>query len=429
MIDLSHLKSDKPVGVFGLGVSGMASLKALREADFTVYAWDDNSGRQDEAKAMGAKVQGLSEDMPEDLDFLVLAPGVPLTHPEPHDVVKKAKLHNIEILSDIELLFRARPKATYIGITGTNGKSTTTALIGHILKSAGQRVQVGGNIGIPALSLDPLEQGEIYVLELSSYQLDLCPTFVPDIAVLLNITEDHLDRHGGMKGYAASKAQIFGDHSYNIISTDDEYCRDIAKKLPLQNTQIFTSDQQIDLTLTDLPALKGAHNIQNAMAAYYACKKTGLDDSQIEDGLRSFSGLKHRQNIVRDIDGITYINDSKATNDEAAAKALSSFDYPIHWIVGGQSKGDKYPACLPYFDRIETAYVIGEDTAALETYLSRHNVEYEICKTLETAVQKAYVSANPPATVLLSPAAASWDQYKNFEERGDHFETLVQDLP
>jgi UDP-N-acetylmuramoylalanine--D-glutamate ligase len=429
MIDLSSLKSNKPVAVFGLGVSGMTSLKALVQSGFDVFAWDDNEDKRNAAIAYGAKICDLVQDMPADLSFLVLSPGVPLTHPKPHEVVLKAQSRGIEILSDIELLYRANPKATYIGITGTNGKSTTTALIGHILKlTDNHKVEVGGNIGTPALALNGLDESDIYVLELSSYQVDLCPTFKPDISILLNITPDHLERHGGIDGYANTKAKIFGPNSYNIIAADDIYCQNILKSLPPENTQSFTMNDSLDIDLTNLPCLRGVHNIQNAMAAYFACKKAGLSNDQIENGLRSFAGLKHRQNLVRTINGVAYINDSKATNDEASAKALSSFDAPIFWIVGGQSKGPEYPACRPYFERVKTAFIIGEDTDDLKRYLSTHNVNFEVCHTMDTAVEKSYLAAAKGATVLLSPAAASWDQYKNFEHRGDHFEKLVNQL-
>lgn len=454
MIDLSRLKKDIgdcPVAVFGLGISGMASTAALIKSGFDVLVWDDNAEQRQAAEDLGARACDLMSAMPADTAFLVLAPGVPLTHPEPHDVVKKAHELNVEILSDIELLHRAHPDVTTIGITGTNGKSTTTALIGHILKEARKTLDVGGNLGLPALAFNDLNTDGFYVLELSSYQLDLCPTFKPDISILLNITPDHLERHGGIDGYATAKSRIFGSDSIAICSVDDPHSKSVFLNAPssekisislhaqsadiyIKNDTLFDQDIQIDLS--DLATLKGAHNHQNIMAAYAACRAAGLSANVIQNALGNFPGLDHRQKLVRTIDGITFINDSKATNDEAAVKALSSFDH-IYWIAGGRAKGTEYPECIKYFDRINHAYLIGEGAEDLMRVCTKHNVPYTHSKILHAAVFKAYEDALQDiksgkidrATVLLSPACASWDQFKNFEQRGQVFVECVEYLP
>ncbi len=440
MIDLSTLCGQsqyKTAAVFGLGVSGMASVVALVKGGFNVLVWDDNEAQRIKAQEYGAEICDMVNNFPVNTDFLVLSPGVPLTHPEPHAVVKAAQVAGVEILCDIELLHRAMPHIKKIGITGTNGKSTTTALIGHILKEAGSDVDVGGNLGIPALAFNMLGDDGIYVIEMSSYQLDLCPTFTPDISILLNITPDHLDRHGGIDGYATAKARIFGDNSVMICSTDDTYSRHIfentsaAEKIALS---IKEDDTPIDLS--NAPALRGEHNKQNALAAYYACRAAGLSDQDIQKGINSFPGLDHRQKLVRQLKGIDFVNDSKATNDEAAAKALSSFNN-IYWIAGGRAKGKDYPECAQYFDRIQKAYLIGEGAADLDTTLSEHDVPTSVCKILHAAVFHAYEDARADidsgkvdhAVILLSPACASWDQFNNFEQRGLVFVECVNYLP
>lgn len=454
MLDLSRLKNNignKPVAVFGLGVSGMASCVALIRSGFRVLVWDDQEAQRETAAEYGAEICNMVTDMPEDTAFLVLAPGVPLTHPEPHDVVKKAKALGIEILSDIELLHRAAPDVKTIGITGTNGKSTTTALIGHIIIEAGIKTEVGGNLGLPALAFENLGEDGIYVIELSSYQLDLCPTFCPDISILLNITPDHLDRHGDIHGYAKAKSRIFGKNSIAICSIDDTYCRQVLKDAPsetkipisLDNNEadIFMKDGimhngDISIDFNDVQNLKGQHNHQNMMAAYAACRAAGLNMEQIKAGIHSFPGLDHRQKTVRQIQGITFVNDSKATNDEAAAKALSSFDN-IYWIAGGRAKGRDYPECSKYFDRIRHAYLIGEGAEDLALVCDKNNIANTHSKILHAAVFAAYEDALDDikngrvdhAVVLLSPACASWDQFKNFEQRGLVFVECVDYLP
>tara|TARA_B100000686_G_scaffold319609_1_gene370504 strand:- start:1924 stop:3321 length:1398 start_codon:yes stop_codon:yes gene_type:complete len=455
VIDLSVLKSkygQRPAVVYGLGVSGLASVVALTRSGFHVIAWDDNAQAREAAAQYGAELVDVAQDFPLNAAFLLLSPGIPLTHPEPHDVVKAAQKNKVEILCDIELLHRATPNIKKIGITGTNGKSTTTALIGHILQESGRSVDIGGNLGIPALALNVLDDNGIYVLEMSSYQLDLCPTFQPDIGVLLNITPDHLDRHGGIEGYAKAKSHIFGKNTIAICAVDDDHCRQIAKTNPATQTITFSTDDRSadiypnadnlhtpegDVTLDNYPNLRGEHNLQNIMAAFIACREAGLMTSEIQSGLATFPGLEHRQKRVRHLNGIDFINDSKATNDEAASKALSAYPNNIYWIAGGQAKGSDYPKCRSYFDRIRHAYLIGEGATDLKANLDAKGVASTHSKILHAAVFKAYEDARADldagkidhATILLSPACASWDQFANFEQRGQVFAECVEYLP
>jgi UDP-N-acetylmuramoylalanine--D-glutamate ligase len=453
MIDLSLLKPDfgaRPVAVFGLGLSGMATVKACLSAGFTVHVWDDDPEKRDTAAALGAVAVNLIDDMQPDSACLVLAPGVPLTHPAPHPVVNKARSLDVEILSDIELLGRATPDIKKIGITGTNGKSTTTALIGHILNEDGYENAIGGNLGPPALGLEMQSNDGVYVLEISSFQLDLCPDFTPDIAVLLNITPDHLDRHGDLDGYIACKKRILRGSGSAIISIDDELCRTIAQNLDNREVITIANDQKADIftknkilhhkditiDLSHLPALKGTHNQQTAMAAYAACRQLGLSVDAITHGLQSFPGLPHRQHIVREVNGITFINDSKATNDEAASKALGTYQN-IYWIAGGKAKGASYPECEKYIDRICHAFLIGEAAKDMADWLTHQTVPHMDCQIMHNAIYEAYEKASHDinagliehAVVLLSPACSSFDQFINFEQRGQVFVECADHLP
>lgn len=453
MIDLSCLKTtyqERPVAVFGLGLSGMASVKACLAAGLAVHIWDDNAERRAAAEALGAIAVDLAQDMPANTACLILAPGVPLTHPKPHPVVDQARALNVEILSDVELLARATPKVRKIGITGTNGKSTTTALIGHILSEAGYETAIGGNLGPPALGLPALSEQGVYVLELSSFQLDLCPEFAPDIAILLNLSPDHLDRHGSFDNYIKAKKRILRGSGSAIISTDDAPCSAIAGNLKNRDVitiahdhkaDIFTKDKilhdkSVTLDLSKLPTLKGTHNHQNCMAAYAACRKLGLSPAVIFKAFESFPGLPHRQYLVRQIGDITFINDSKATNDEAASKALGTYQN-IYWIIGGKAKGTDYPECEKYVDRVCHAYLIGNITDDLTKWLGHQAVPHTDCGTMDKAVTKAYHKARADiaagliehAVILLSPACASFDQFVNFEQRGQVFAECVQALP
>jgi len=389
---------------------------------------------------------------------LVLSPGIPLTFPEPHPAVVWAREAGVEIIGDIELLGRAQPHARYVGITGTNGKSTTTALIGHILGQSGQRVEIGGNLGTPALSLAPLDADGIYVLEASSFQLDLIETLAFDVAVLLNVTPDHLDRHGGMDGYIAAKKRIFarqGAGAAAVVGIDDAICRDIAEELrqvgkarviPISVTReapggvyaeggwlIDASGERPEriLDLAGAERLPGSHNAQNAAAAYAASRALGVEREVAAAAIRSFPGLAHRQELVGTIGGARYINDSKATNADATEKALACYD-AIYWILGGLPKAGGITSLTSYFPRVRHAYLIGAATEEFAATLG-DAVPFSRCGNLESALAVAHERAQrdgvPGAVVLLSPACASYDQFPNFEVRGDTFRELIAGLP
>jgi UDP-N-acetylmuramoylalanine--D-glutamate ligase len=455
MIDLRHLKG-KRYAVMGLGKSGLATAKALTAAGVEILAWDDGENGHAAATAAGIPLTDLSTADLAGLDALLLSPGIPHTFPKPNAVAARAKAAGIPILGDIELLYGAQPKAAYIGITGTNGKSTTTALIGHILSLTGKPVQVGGNLGTPVLTFEPLGEGGmgeggIYVLEMSSYQLELVPSVAFNVAILLNVTPDHLDRHGGMDGYIAAKRHIFQHPRRShtaIIGVDDDHCRKVYDELEaaLQSAVVPISaehetkgvyvldgklydggaDPVIDLNT--IPSLPGRHNWQNAAAAFAATHAASVPVETILEGLRTFPGLAHRQQLVADRDGIRFVNDSKATNADAASKALVCYD-PIYWIIGGQPKEGGLDGLELFMPRIRHAFVIGQASEQFATWLNAHGVPYTLCGDLETAVPAATTLARAEklngATVLLSPACASWDQFKSFEHRGEVFAALV----
>jgi len=384
----------------------------------------------------------------------VLSPGIPHSFPEPHPAVTRARDAGAAIIGDLELLGRAQPEARYIGITGTNGKSTTTALIGHILAAAGQRVEVGGNLGTPALSLAPLGRDGSYVIEASSFQLELITTLAFDIALLLNITPDHLDRHGTMEGYVAAKRHIFARQNKAataIVGVDDAICRDLcdelrrtspARVVPISVLQPVSGGVYVDqgwlvdamggqpvrvLDLGLAERLPGAHNWQNAAAAYAVARASGVEAPAVTAAICSFPGLAHRQELVDTIDGIRYINDSKATNADATEKALLCYQ-AIYWIAGGLPKAGGITPLAPYFGRLRHAFLIGRATEEFAATLDG-SVPFSRCGDLATALAMASVQARrdgvPGAVVLLSPACASYDQFANFEERGDRFRELV----
>lgn len=423
MVPLPFLKA-KHVGIFGLGRAGTGALKALLASHAEIYAWDDGTSN-DPAEHY--------EKWPwEKLELLVLSPGVPFTHPAPHPVVQLAEKHNVPVLCDIELLWRAEPEARFIGITGTNGKSTTTALIGHIVKQAGLPCEVGGNIGISALELKPLGAKGVYVIECSSYQLDLLEQARFNAAILLNITPDHLDRHGDMAGYTKAKMRIFRNQQKDdaaIIGVDEANTKKIADafKGPAKLVKISEKD---DFGLPQLKHLPGAHNRQNIAAAYAACAHIGIAHDKIIAGIKSFGGLSHRMEWVAEKNGIAFINDSKATNAEAAEKAITSYEKPLLWIAGGKPKEGGIEALAPYFKRITHAYLIGAAEEAFAETLKANNVPFTRCGELKKAVAEAYENGKVlgKATVLLSPACASWDQFKSFEDRGDQFKAMVASL-
>ena len=367
-----------------------------------------------------------------------------------------ARQHNCEIIGDIELLARAQRNARYLGITGTNGKSTTTALIGHILQLAGRDVAIGGNLGTPVLTLEPLDLEGVYVLEMSSYQLELTLSITFDVAVLLNISPDHLERHGGFEGYVAAKKTIFHRQTKPrsaIVGIDDETSAAIFRDLkaadeqeviPVSGERIvpggvyvqngtliddLDGEQVPALDLKEIASLPGVHNWQNAAGAYAACRAIGVDAPVIAACLRSFPGLPHRQEILAVIDGVVYVNDSKATNAAAAAKALACYD-KIIWIVGGQAKEGGLSGLESFFGRIAHAFLIGEAATDFAKILQDH-MPVTLSGRLEEAVPAAAAEAarHPGAVVLFSPACASFDQYRNFEIRGDAFRDLVTALP
>lgn len=419
--------------IFGLARSNLAVIRRLVAEGVSLVAWDDNAGAREKAVALGAEVREFS---PQDYDVLVLAPGVP----HENAVVREAKDAGKEIICDIELRYRMGWQCSTVGITGTNGKSTTTALIGHILEQAGVPHAVGGNIGKPIFDLDIPDDG-VLVLELSSFQLELCPTFRPDISVLMNITPDHLDRHGSMEAYVAAKARMFEGEGSAYFAGDDTYSRAIQNDSERNLISCAVNFEETQY-------LKGAHNIQNMKAAFAVCKALGLDEVEILKHIQSFEGLPHRQKLVRTIGKISFVNDSKATNAESAAKALGAFEN-IFWIVGGVAKEGGLEGLEIYKDRIRQAFVIGETPQDFVPFLQQYNVLHNAIEGLEEAVRVAYEEACKYAeawvaaqgeeqggaaasgggcVILLSPAAASYDQYNNFEERGADFEQAVRGL-
>ncbi|MBV8908578.1 MAG: UDP-N-acetylmuramoyl-L-alanine--D-glutamate ligase, partial [Sphingomonas sp.] len=359
---------------------------------------------------------------------------------------------NVEIIGDIELFARARPELPshkVVGITGTNGKSTTTALVHHILKTAGVPTEMGGNIGLPILAQDPLPEGGVYVLELSSYQIDLTQSLDCDVAVLLNITPDHLDRYKSFGAYAASKARLFEMQSRQhtaVFAGDDppteQLCNSYNQSRGGQVLWAETSFEEVlgasvfegEATLygrhvgrqRDWPTLQGPHNAQNVGAAILVAHALRLSTEQIERGLRTYPGLPHRMERVREKDGVLFVNDSKATNPTATAPALAAFDR-IRWICGGQAKTDNLDECAPHFDHVVSAYTIGEAGEFFARLLSPR-MSVKNCGKLDDAVRQAAADAKPGDTVLLSPACASFDQFRDFEDRGDQFRALVEGL-
>jgi UDP-N-acetylmuramoylalanine--D-glutamate ligase len=437
----------KVVALLGLGRTGSATAAALQASGAIVWAWDDNE--QARAAAPEGMVRDLADADWTQPEMLVMSPGIPHTHPQPHPVAALAKEAGKPLLGDIELLYRAMPRQRYVGITGTNGKSTTTTLIAHILRRAGRHVAVGGNLGAAALSLEPLPADGIYVLELSSYQLELTPTAICDVAILLNITPDHLSRHGGMDGYIDAKALILrpkGRGSIGVLGVDDQPCRDLFAKLQGAGRKLIPisveraaaggvdavngmltdrTGQQLEVVidLKTIATLPGSHNWQNAAAAYVAATAMGLDRAAVVAGLKTYPGLAHRQELIATRGGVRYVNDSKATNADAAAKALACYDN-IHWIIGGRAKEGGLAGLDPFYPRVRHAYLIGECADDFAKQL-RGKLPFTQCGTLDKAVAAAHRDAKAGAVVLLSPACASWDQYPNFEARGDHFRRLV----
>ena len=455
-LDFSFLRG-APVAVLGLGKSGLATARALLASGIAVRAWDDSPVSRRAAEAENIPLADLGSSNLGSMQMLVLSPGIPHTFPEPHPVAARAKAAKRPIIGDIELLYRAQPKSRYVGVTGTNGKSTTTALIGHVLSEAGLKIAVGGNLGTPALTFPPVGPDGVYVLEMSSYQLELIDTLAFDVAILLNITPDHLDRHGGMDGYIAAKERIFARQSPKqaaVICIDSAPCRGIVQRL-MQRTGygrlvpisvehaakggIYVQDgkliddldraAKVELDLSSLARLPGAHNWQNVLAAYAAARMLGLPSVKITKAIASFLGLAHRQQLIATIGKVRYVNDSKATNVDAATKALGCYDR-IYWIAGGRAKEGSFDDLAPFMSRVARAFLIGEAAPALESWL-KGKAPSTIVGTMDRAVAAAHATAQADpkgAVVLLSPACASFDQYPNFEVRGRDFVDQVATL-
>jgi UDP-N-acetylmuramoylalanine--D-glutamate ligase len=455
----------KIVAVFGLARTGLASVRALKEGGAEVIAWDDNAGARDAGHQAGAQITPWREWAWETIAALILSPGVPLTHPRPHEVVTHAGNAKVPVIGDVELFAREiRPdagkpgKAPVIAITGTNGKSTTTALIGHILASAGYDAQVGGNIGKSVLELAPPGPKTIYVLEMSSFQIDLTPGLHPDVALLSNLTPDHIDRHGSMANYAAIKERLLRQvpkDGQTVVGVDDDTSAAIftalsaaggAPATPVSvgkvlGRGVFVVDGALYdaqgqraakvMAVEEAQRLPGAHNWQNMALAYAATRIFVKDPRVITAAIASFPGLAHRMEDVGRIGKTRFVNDSKATNADAAARALAC--YPdIFWIAGGKPKEGGISSLMPYFSRVRKAYLIGEAAHDFSRTLDG-KVIYDLSNTLDKAVERAAAdaAASPAAApvVLLSPACASYDQFKDFEQRGDMFRTLVAKLP
>ena len=443
------------VALFGLGGSGLATANALKAGGAEVIAWDDNADSVARAQDAGLGTQDLREADWSGFMALVLSPGVPLTHPEPHWTVRLAREAGVEIIGDIELFCRERralaPEAPFVAITGTNGKSTTTALIAHVLAQAGRDVQMGGNIGTAILSLAPPDAGRVHVVEMSSFQIDLTPGLDPTVGVLMNITPDHLDRHGTMEQYAAIKERLIAGAGLAVVGIDDGPSRAIAERragdlvrvhvpagdalcadaVTVRDGIVRDPDGTALADVNGIGSLRGAHNWQNAAVAVAVARALGLTPEAIQAGLSSFPGLPHRMEEVGRRGAVLFVNDSKATNADSTEKALTAFR-DIHWILGGKAKEGGIFPLVPYFQRVAHAYLIGAASDAFAATLEGV-VPYTRCETLDVAVSRAAenaaASGAPEPVVLLSPACASYDQFRNFEIRGDRFRALVQALP
>ena len=451
----------RKVAVFGLGKSGLLSAGALIKGGADVVVYDDNEKMRGDASAAGLSVQNLHEIDWSDIAALVLAPGVPLTHPTPHWTVQLAQRAEVEVIGDVELFCRERAQSgvhcPLIAITGTNGKSTTTALTAHLVEAAGRDAQMGGNIGVPVLALQPFADNRVYVLEVSSYQIDLAPSLRATVGVLLNVSEDHLDRHGTMENYAALKVLLPASVEQGgtaVIDVDDRWTRSGADRIERAGRKVVRVSVEAPLRdgyyadgthilrstggkahavaeLAGIGSLRGKHNAQNAACAIASCVAIGIDLPSIQKGLVTFPGLAHRMQQVGRKGAILYVNDSKATNADSAAKALGSF-HDIYWIAGGKPKTGGIESLTEFFPRIRKAYLIGEAAAEFARTLDG-KVDYEIVEVMSAAVDAATRDADVAAlkepVVLLSPACASFDQYPNFEVRGKAFTDLVRAVP
>jgi UDP-N-acetylmuramoylalanine--D-glutamate ligase len=442
------------VALLGLGGSGLSTARALVAGGAEVAAWDDSPPARERAEAAGIALVDLAQADWRGFRVFVLAPGVPLTHPKPHWTVNLADEAGVPVIGDIELFVRERgvraPDAPFVAITGTNGKSTTTALIAHVLKEAGREVAMGGNIGVPVLDLPPPAAGRTHVVECSSYQIDLAPSLAPSVGLLINITPDHLDRHGDLARYAAIKERLVAQAEIALVGVDDEHCRDIYVRLKVRSgaprtlavsgvespdADVWVSEHRVmakgeaapAADLARARALRGAHNGQNAAFAYAAARALGVERDRIARAFETFPGLAHRMEEVGRFGRVLFINDSKATNADAAEKALMSF-HDIHWILGGRPKAGGVEPLRPLFSRVARAYLIGEASDEFARTLTGV-VPFDRYVTLDAAIEAAAEDATQSRAhepvVLLSPACASFDQFANFEARGDAFRAHV----
>ncbi|KIC28911.1 UDP-N-acetylmuramoyl-L-alanine--D-glutamate ligase [Leisingera sp. ANG-S5] len=450
------------VAVLGLGRSGLTTARALRAGGAVPLCWDDNPAAREAAEAEGFTCRDLHKAGAfDDVAALITSPGIPHLYPKPNPVIRAAMEGGVPVDNDIGLFFRSFADADWqlhdqpprvVAVTGSNGKSTTVALLHHILQEAGRESQLAGNIGRGVLDIDPPGEGGVVVLELSSYQTELARALTPDVAVFTNLSPDHLDRHGGMGGYFAAKRRLFaeGGPDRAVIGIDedeglflagqlsegmgdDRVIRiSAARKLTGPGWQVFARKgflseyrkgrQAASIDLREMMGLPGAHNHQNACAAYAAARTLGLAPRLIGDAMASFPGLPHRSQTIAEADGVRYVNDSKATNLDSAVKALSAFKN-IRWICGGLEKDGGLDALKGQTGNVQKAYVIGREAAGFALQL---DVEAEVCTTMAAAVERAMAEAQPGDTVLLAPAAASFDQYDNFEQRGDDFVAEVK---
>ena len=448
MIPVTHLEG-RNIALFGLGGSGLATAEALTLGGAKVLAFDDNPGSVAKAHDAGIPTGDLRGADWSKMDALVLAPGVPLTHPKPHWSADLARRNGVPIIGDIELFVNERravcPQAKIIAITGTNGKSTTTALVAHVLAENGVDVQMGGNIGQAVLTLEPFTPERVYVVEVSSYQIDLAPSLDPDVGVLLNLSPDHLDRHGTFARYAAIKERLVAGAKRAVVGIDDDASAAIATRVRANAVSIrhdtggisfdrypggrgaLMRDGKVLAEMADFPALAGPHNAQNALVAL-AATKGFVKTSDVIRSFRTFPGLAHRLERIGSVGNVLFVNDSKGTNPDAAATALQSYK-TVRWIAGGLPKPGGIESLRPYFDRVTKAYLIGDAAPDFAATIGE-TVPYEISGTVQDAVNHAAAEAlgNGGGVVLLSPAAASFDQFRNFEERGRAFREAVEQL-
>ncbi|WP_332066032.1 UDP-N-acetylmuramoyl-L-alanine--D-glutamate ligase [Bartonella sp. CB189] len=463
MISVECYKGQK-VALFGLGQSGLAAAQALMSGGAKVVAWDDNPIGVEAASKADIPTKNLQYENWSEFSALILAPGVPLTYPNPHWVVGKAREAGIEIIGDIELFVRTRNQflkkhvfcdqdIPFIAITGTNGKSTTTALLTHLLEQMGYDVQMGGNIGTAILTLQPFVKNRIYVIECSSFQIDLTPSIQPTIGLLLNLTPDHIDRHGSFSHYVKAKRRLISRALHSFISVDDTACQVLFQELVheghkvmavskdhfIENgfyadgTKLFSvyhGQRQMLADISHIISLRGNHNVQNTLMVLAALQALKITDSHIENHLASYKGLAHRMQQVCKIGSVLFVNDSKATNADASAPALSTFDN-IFWVVGGQAKEGGIDALRVFFHKIRKAYLIGTSAEEFSGVIG-DAFPFSMSLTLKNAVREAAADAmccrEKEVVVLFSPACASYDQFKNYEERGEKFISLVMQL-